>query len=269
MVTLNPPKKRSRSNAAKHWCFTIKYSSCSRSAIISVLKPICIKYIFQREKGEDSGYEHWQGYLCLKVKKRFQAIGLPKETHFEKTRNVKCAIVYCAKHDTAVMPLEREVYGLKVPRALDLISYEELRQWQKDIADNFDKPATKFDRKIHWFWEPTGGVGKSVLCKYFVDQKNAICMSGKGNDALYGIQQYVLKNGCGPEIVIMDIPRCVGFISHNALEKVKNGCFFSGKYEGGMVRFNTPHLLVFSNERPDFEKMSEDRWVVKRLEVEK
>jgi len=141
-----------------------------------------------------------------------------------------------------------------------------LRKWQKGVADKFTEPADMFDRKINWFWETEGGVGKSVLCKYFVDQKGAIIISGKGNDCLYAIQQYVMANGEGPEIIIMDIPRSVGeYVSYNAIESAKNGCFFSGKYEGGMVRYNTPHIIVFSNEEPEWDKMSHDRWTIFNL----
>ena len=52
------------------------------------------------------------------------------------------------------------------------------------------------------------------------------------------------------------------------MEAIKNGCFFSGKYESGMVRFNSPHILVFANEPPERTKLSQDRWCVFALRDE-
>jgi hypothetical protein len=49
------------------------------------------------------------------------------------------------------------------------------------------------------------------------------------------------------------------------MENVKDGLFFSTKYESGMVRYNPPHVIVFANVPPDVTKMSADRWVIKEI----
>lgn len=263
--TKTPRKKQI--SACVHWCFTAPTEYSTDSTIISALDHIADAYIFQKEIGDsETKYEHWQGYV--KFKKRTRPIGLlPKQVHWEKARSPKHAAAYCAKDDTAAVPIERHAKNIRIPRPLQKVTYSILRAWQKKLVDKFKENADMFCRTINWFWDPVGNIGKSVLCKYFVDQRGAIILSGKGADCLYAIQQYVEKNGEGPDIIIMDIPRCVGeYISYNAIESAKNGCFFSGKYEGGMVRYNTPHIIVFSNEEPDYSKMSEDRWNVKLLE---
>lgn len=262
------PRKQ-LTHPSKHWVFTLKYEDCASSAIIEKLEPLCEKYIFQRETGDsETKYEHWQGYIMFKKKARPMGIGLPKSCHWEKCRSPKHAIAYCSKDETAYIPLERYSKGVKMIRRLQIVTYEMLRPWQKDIADKYDEPCDMFDRKINWYWEPDGNIGKSVLGKYFVDNKGAIIISGKGTDCLYAIQQYVEKHGEGPDIIIMDVPRCIEHISWNAIESAKNGCFFSGKYEGGMVRYNTPHVIIFSNEPPDTHKLSIDRWNIVQLFVE-
>ena len=101
-----------------------------------------------------------------------------------------------------------------------------------------------------------------------VDCMGAILIGGANKDALYGITQIVQKNGVGPGIVIFDIPRVnKGGISYQTLEYIKNGCFFNGKYESGMVRFNSPHVIVFSNVQPEYKLLSSDRWCVKELKT--
>lgn len=262
----NTKTPRRQISPSSHWVFTLKFSDSSNSSIVSALDPIAEKYIFQREVGDsETKYEHWQGYVKFKKKTRPKGV-LPESCHWEKCRSPKHSIAYCSKDETAYRPIQRFSKNIKIPRPLEKVTYEMLRPWQKEIADKYQEPAGMFDRKIHWYWEPEGGLGKSVLCKYFVDQKGAIIISGKGNDCLYAIQQYVEKNGEGPGIIIMDIPRSVGeYVSYNAIESAKNGCFFSGKYEGGMVRYNTPHILIFANEEPQAYKMSMDRWNIIQL----
>uniref|UniRef100_UPI004049B2EE hypothetical protein n=7 Tax=Pseudomonadati TaxID=3379134 RepID=UPI004049B2EE len=60
-----------------------------------------------------------------------------------------------------------------------------------------------------------------------------------------------------------DIPRSqLDYLSYTGIEEVKNGCFFSSKYESEMVLYNSPHIIVFANEEPTYHKLSSDRWNV-------
>ena len=54
-------------------------------------------------------------------------------------------------------------------------------------------------------------------------------------------------------------------MSYEAFENLKDMIFYSGKYEGGMICGNCPHLFIFSNFHPDCEKMSVDRWNIKEI----
>ena len=120
------------------------------------------------------------------------------------------------------------------------------------------------DRKIFWFFEEEGGVGKTALCKHIcITMDDVIYVSGKAVDIKYGVAQ--MKKY--PKVVLMDIPRSAGdAISWDAIESVKNGIFYSGKYEGKMVMGACPHLICFSNLEPDYSKLSADRWVVIKIE---
>ncbi len=55
------------------------------------------------------------------------------------------------------------------------------------------------------------------------------------------------------------------YVSYQALEEIKDGIFFSGKYEGGMKIFNSPHVICFANFSPAEHKLSGDRWVVEEV----
>lgn len=68
------------------------------------------------------------------------------------------------------------------------------------------------------------------------------------------------------DICIMDFPRTVeGYVSYSAIEEIKNGMFFNGKFESSMVMFNTPHIVIFANFLPDTSKLSKDRWVIENI----
>ena len=84
--------------------------------------------------------------------------------------------------------------------------------------------------------------------------RNAIC-------------DYVKTNNTTPELIVINIPRShsMDYISYEGIENVKDMYFYSGKYEGGMVFGNPPHLFIFANESPEFSKLSEDRWVIKEI----
>lgn len=121
------------------------------------------------------------------------------------------------------------------------------------------------DRKIYWFWEPNGGMGKSALCRYLAIKMNALLVSGKASDMKAALA-LIQKNGKPmPTILLMDIPRTVEHLSYTGMEEIKNGVFFSAKYESGMVCMNSPHFICFANREPEREKMSADRWVIKEI----
>jgi hypothetical protein len=98
-----------------------------------------------------------------------------------------------------------------------------------------------------------------LVCK-----KKALVLSSKSADMKYGIVKYIEKHGHAPQIIIIDVPRSVdlNFLSYTGIEEVKNGCFFSPKYECDMVCFNSPHVIIFANEPPNALKCSADRWKV-------
>ena len=49
------------------------------------------------------------------------------------------------------------------------------------------------------------------------------------------------------------------------LEQIKNGMIYSGKYEGGQCLFESPHIVIFANSKPEIENMSIDRWNIKEI----
>lgn len=216
-------------------------------------------WVFQKEKGE-SGTEHYQGAVYCK-----NAIVMPlhlcKRIHWERCKSWTKAVRYCSKEETRIDG--PWTFNVSLPVALEIIQV--LRPWQQMVYNILlEKPDP---RKILWLWEPTGNAGKTAMAKYICSKMEAIYLNGKGADAKYAVATMVQK-GKPLDVVIFGYPRSTAeFIQYGCIEEIKDGIFFSAKYESGMIMYNTPHVVVFSNEEPDYSKMSADRWDVRCIDT--
>jgi len=234
-----------------YWCFTFNnWDTTSVERMETILKHECKWYVFQEEIG-DSGTPHLQGTLCLKTKQRRKELqDINPKIHWEATKSVNASIAYCTKKDSA----QGKIYyhGIEIPEDID---YEEPRGWQLDVMRIISSKPDK--RTIHWYWERDGNVGKTTLCKYLVLKHDALMLTGKSNDMYHMLSKYPKKR----KVIIIDVPRSSqDYINYGAIEQIKNGLIFSGKYEGSQLVFNCPHVIVFANQKPDIKTMSEDRW---------
>lgn len=256
---------------ARYWHITINNYTETDLAQLAQLLLIADKYVWQEERGEN-GTPHIQGHICFKNPRDFKKIqkALPR-AHIEKVRNIEASKKYCQKLETRNGELHIKGFKKTISKkqmVLD-IEYKDVvwKDWQQQIIDILNGPVDK--RKIYWFWEETGDVGKSFLAKYLVCKYNCIIATGKTNDIFNQVKEWDEKNSEEIQIppIIIDNPKSeFGHINYSALEQLKNGFMYSGKYEGGQVVGLSPHCIVFGNSTPDMDQMSRDRWVVHHIE---
>lgn len=247
-------EQRSRS-----WCFTLNnYTVDDITHITHTFE----QYVFQEETGEN-GTPHLQGVIWSKNAKTFKVIKKlfnNDKVHIEKCKNLPASKNYCSKKGTRTGEVYRnDDKENQIPEVKDPMDGLELKDWQIQINTILDEKPD--DRKIYWFYEENGNVGKTTFAKHLcLTKPNCIYVSGKASDIKCAIAQLKIK----PEIIIWDIPRSIDdqYISYEAIESIKNGIFFSGKYESGMVIYNIPHVIIFSNNEPNLTKLSEDRWEI-------
>lgn len=232
------------------------YTASELSNVCQVCQDICVKFIVAEEVGEQ-GTPHLQGYLHLKKKQRYTGLAkLPgfARASFRACRNEQALIDYCRK--------DGKYTEGGFPKPIKII--QELRPWQKNVEDIFLTEPD--DRKINWYWEETGNIGKSALVKYMVVKHGCLfCDGGKKAD-LINLVFNADMDKC--RAIIWDIPRCAeGKISYSTLESIKNGLICNTKYETGVKVFNSPHIFVFANFPPDDEsQLSQDRWLITKIE---
>lgn len=250
-------KKKKQSVQSKRWVFTFNnYTIEDIEQIETVFKIKCKKYIFQKEIGQ-SGNHHLQGAIWTYERLRPTEMGLSKSIHWESMKGTDDdATNYCQKKDTAV----GEIYKFGFPKPLKQII---LRDWQIELFERIKLPAD--DRKVIWVYNESGNVGKSVFCKYCVMNLKSVCFVDgvKKADIINGIFEY--QGDLGDDtVVLFDIPRnCGSKICYSAIESIKNGLIYNTKYETGSKIFNSPHIVIFSNEKPILDKtLSVDRWEI-------
>ena len=216
---------------------------------------------------EEEGCKHLQGFMIFAVKKRPVKYWTPIMGHNRTSFRVMSGsvvknVAYCT--DLVKRIPDGYVYTRGCPEPTVLMTRELCYPIQLAIADKYiEKEDPLFGRYLHWYYEETGNWGKSQTATYMIDQMEATEVSGCKKDVTCGIQKLIEKRGQCPPIVIVDIPRdSASYVSYGGLELIKNGKFFSEKYESGMCRFNRPHIICFANTPPAYEKMSLDRWKV-------
>lgn len=244
--------KLPRAVPGRYWCFTLNnWKLETLETMETYFKKGDIKYIIGEEVGEN-GTPHLQGYIeCPSKVRPIEKFGLDKNIHWEKCKGNKSQnIKYCSKDGkihTNIDILKDPLKGL------------ELYKWQTDIL-NIIKTEPD-NRTINWYYGINGCEGKTTLAKHIcINNKEALYVNGKGADVKCAIAE-MLKKDISPKVVIFGFPRTAeDYCCYSALEEVKDGLFFSGKFESTMCMFNSPHIIVFANFKPDIKKLSKDRW---------
>jgi len=256
-------------NACKHWFFTWNnYCANAADLLKKTLLPLAERLHFQSEVGEETHTPHIQGCVTLKVKGRWSEFGLPKQIQWKVTKKVDHAEIYCNKDHTYDGKF-RFAYPIDKLAALREAHCNEhaLSPYQEFIEQMLDTKAD--DRKIYWFWEPTGNVGKSWFAKYMYlkyGERIGITSSSRSSDIVTIADESI-------EMYVFDFPRCMrDFAPYQALEQLKNGLVSDGKLKKKMITkvFPRPHIVCFANSPPpeNGEAMSKDKWAVLQIGVD-
>lgn len=257
-------KGNTRPSPAKRWCFTLHNSELyGEKDVVPILKSLSTKGIVGVEFGKSGETPHLQGFIYFKEKVRPMGI-LDPSTHWEKAKGSdKDNYNYCSKENG-----EKAEWGFFFPKPLKIPKKTQLFLWQEEICKIIESEPD--DRTIYWYWSKKGRIGKTTFAKYLYKTYGTIALNGKGGDVRNGIVDFIETTGDTPSSVVMNIPRCFNceYLSYESLENIKDMYFYSGKYKGGMVCGNSPHLIVFANTCPDEERMSEDRWVIREITPE-
>lgn len=252
------------------WDFTCPDESFELCELKEILKSNCKKWSFQKEKGNKSGYVHYQGRFSLKMKKRKPQVielfgGTECKVSFTPTSNEnRNNMFYVEKDETRIdgpwSDKDEEIY---IPRQFEG-KIKNLYPFQQEIWDSYDEFN---DRNINCIICDRGNVGKSMI--------SSLCdLYGRGydipaiNDPEKLIQAVcnilMAKKDRNPGIFFIDIPRSMKqdklFGLFNAIEQIKKGKVYDTRYKYTEWWFDSPQIWVFMNTCPNMSYLSMDRW---------
>lgn len=137
----------------------------------------------------------------------------------------------------------------------------EPNDWQSELSERLSGDAD--DRTVDFFVDVTGGKGKTWFQQWYFSNnkdKTQLLGVGKRDDMAFAID-------ASKSVFFVNIPRGgMEYLQYTILEQLKDRMVFSNKYETVMKILTTvPHVVVFSNEEPDMNKMSLDRFNIKYM----
>jgi hypothetical protein len=146
----------------------------------------------------------------------------------------------------------------------DSTASAQLRSWQNALLAIVAQPCS--ERKVRWFWESVGNVGKSWMARYLALHHNALILGAmKKADMLHAITKTIT----GKTIVVFDLTRTTeeGAVEvvYEVMEQLHNQVIFSGKYDSQVLYIPKCHTVVFANYEPNKARMSLDRWDVHHI----
>lgn len=137
----------------------------------------------------------------------------------------------------------------------------EFNEWQTDLAERLGEPPED-DRAIEFIVDPIGGAGKSWFIRKLLSTRKDVQMLsiGKRDDLAYAVD-------VSKKIFLVSVPRLsMEYLNYAVLEMIKDRLIFSPKYQSQTKRLNhRPHVVVFSNERPNFDRLTDDRYRITQL----
>lgn len=244
--------------------FSEKYTT--KQQIIDFCNKHCKKWCFQFEEGE-SGYKHYQARISLKEKK---FLGQLEKILPANHGNISITSKENWTNDFYVTKEEGRLDGPWTDR--DEIKYipkqvrdiKNLKPWQKAMQYILDDWDTRF---IHVIVDTKGNTGKSTFIAWMCNIMNARQIPLANDHEKILRMVYDMPDS---KIYLINMPRAIKkerlFQFWGAIETVKDGYSYDDRYEFKDKWRDCPNICVFTNIEPDKDLLSEDRWVIWKID---
>lgn len=235
----------------------------------------CTKWIFQKERGEETGYEHFQCRFTLRKKMRFtnlrerliEELGI---SGFHLTPTSKHCIrkdeeYYVTKEDTRIDGPWRNTTETPVQKYWSNVT---LRPWQEQIVREIENYVPEI-RIVNLIVNTRGNEGKSFLTTYLGVHEKILEMPVM--DDYKDVMQHLFSTYEDGKTVpiFIDVPRGMSektaHGSYSAIETIKRGFLYDTRYRGRQRYIIPPCIYIFCNHFPNRNLLSWDRWNVREL----
>lgn len=251
------------------WDITISAEHNTKEVVQTAFEQIAKKWAFQLEKGETTGYEHFQCRVSL-VKKKTQNmfVGMLKDKEIEcfhvgptSSNACKGSPFYVMKEDTRMDGpwTDQDEKPKEALPTVELMDQEGLYPWQNDLLWEVDQYDA---RRIHIVYDSDGNKGKGAFCKYvyFHNLGQVVPPMTTHED----IVQFVMCQKPA-KLYLLDLPRAMpkarlaGLFA--GIESIKDGQLYDKRYKGTFKYIPEPNIILFTNTIPKLKYLSRDRWV--------
>lgn len=245
------------------WSLTKSAEGTSKDDIEAWLRINAKRWAFQREKGTETGYDHFQIAMSLneKVTKRQLDAMLNTSVYMRAARSspTHCedgADGYVMKEDTRI---DGPWAHSDQPEAIDMKGWVP-RPWQASIIEKL-KPIEL--RTINVLIDPEGCKGKSQLTRYLRKLKLGMVV-GVVADAK--VMSGMIASSPIQHAYFFDISRGTQLGKKeaelwNGIEQLKGGFAYDTRYKYKEVHLSRPpNIWIFMNEMPPLHRLSHDRW---------
>ena len=247
------------------WDFTASCDKVNKEELVIYLKKLCKQYVFQKEKGEKTDYEHWQGRVSLKVKNR--KVPLEYCVEWSPTSNANMDNdFYVMKEETRIDgPFSDKDECHYVPR-----QFRECPDWLPWQAEVVRLSQIWDTRHIDVIVDRVGDIGKSILV-------GKMCCELRYARAVPPLSNYKeLMNlvFCMPvaKCYLVDMPKAMDKEKQNeffsAIEDIKNGHIWDNRYTFKEKWIDSPNIWLFTNVPPNRRLLSKDRWRMWEIDSE-
>lgn len=242
------------------WDITNPKKDITKKALIDALGELKTdQYVIGEEIGLESGYEHYQ--IRVHFKKPYT---LNELIEFNKRHGMTGRWSPTSKNGKNFDYVEKEgKFYRSWEGALAKYHDMDLLPWQYEMTGAIGESN---DRNIIVCYDPNGNTGKSVLAKWLeVHHIMDVCpvSSGESGEYIAYCMGYQAKG------YVFDIPKCETLKDKKqmwkAIEQIKNGLLYDGRYSPRKTWIEPPSILVMTNDVPPFNHLSKDRWEMYEL----
>lgn len=239
----------------------------------------CKKWVFQRERDETTGLEHFQCrvYLtkrkrCVEVKKLVANGNLIKGDWSPTTAapHEGGNFNYVMKADTRIEgPWTDRDYTEPPPltRQLQKFAKDRFYPWQRQV---FDMCSEFDDRTINLIYDVHGNAGKHIFAEYLEHEKMALELP-----PLRSVQDIMAACMRAPasKVYLVHMPKAMEEDQlaeiYSGLECLKNGKMYDTRDSYKCRRIDRPQIIVFTTTLPNWEAVVKDRWQVWEMDTTK
>lgn len=274
--------KAKQTSALAEWSITLSFElNPDHATVVEGCKVLFKKWCFQKEKGHDTGYVHWQmnGSTWKRVRKS-QLFTLIKATGWKVALDAISPMSSKGKDSLYCMKLDTRVEGPwsdKDPKP----RYVQRRfrdanpkAWQSALLWRLDQmKADQNDRNIVLV-NDEGGEGKSWFKGWAHSTRNDVMLipasMERAEDMIQGVCDLATEGWDG--IIAIDVPRATSakhwYTMAAGLETIKQGFLYDKRYKMRQLIIEPPQIVCFMNTMPPEGVMSRDVFIPFDKEVE-